>query len=185
MTGLVNPFVGTSAATLISSQTITTTPSSVTFAAIPTGFKMYILEIVGSVHTANGHLEMRFNADAGANYNSKWVSTDGAAVTTSQQNGATQIYLNDPDGGGADKIVVDTIFDFVVFIQNSTSASLNKTVHIDGFWKDVNGPVLVSTKGGAQWSPAANVEITEIDLLTSGAGSVFGNPTIFRLWGLV
>ena len=106
--------------TPIATQTLSSTPVTVTFSSIPQGYTDLVITITGGGD--EGSLRLYFNSDTGNNYSTTIMSGTGSAANSTRQSNNNAILI----AGiyGATNANTNTI----VQIQNYSNTTTNKTV---------------------------------------------------------
>lgn len=148
--------------------------STFTFTTVLQPDTRYQVVYIVLQNTANGNLQVRFNADAGANY--KWtvegINTNGGAAVSGFSNGDTKIELDATSQIGAGQYAIGD-FDF------STVPGDNTFVYGTGRigFSDAN-PFLVGQDGGFHYNGGA--ALSSITVFPS-AGTITGTFKLYKI----
>jgi hypothetical protein len=152
--------------TPISSVTISSALSSVTFAGVPQTYTDLILVIRGATTTGTGNMGLRFNSDSSTSYSQLRILGDGTSASTERQAGQSSAGVGD---WGTDQA---TLF---INIMNYAETTMRKTVlsrsNTTGF----------SIAYSSLWSNTS--AITTITALKED-GNNFTTGTTFNLYGI-
>ena len=163
--------VSSGAVTLISTVTLTTTASTISFTSIPATYTHLRLTWQGDMAGVYGNLFLRFNADTAGNYDYQVSSGSAATASAGQTFAAVYIaigLIGSVTGGGS------------IMIPNYKATTLNKVAISQGFTKygTASGNMFITNNGGTWRNSSA---ITQLDF-TSDSGD-FQNGTVFTLYG--
>lgn len=171
--GTTNSWVtaSTSAVTLISTVTLTTTASTISFTSISSSYTNLRLTYQGKVTSGYGNFFLRFNADTGANYDYQTMDGVGASASPSQTFATNYIsvgLIGGVVGGGT------------IDIPNYKGSTLNKVAIGQGYmlYGTSSGQMIVLNHGGRWRNTSA---ITQLDF-TCDAGD-FQAGTVVSLYG--
>lgn len=171
--GTTNSWVtaSTSAVTLISTVTLTTTASTISFTSISSSYTNLRLTYQGKVSSGYGNFFLRFNADTGANYDYQTMDGVGASASPSQTFATNYIsvgLIGGVVGGGT------------IDIPNYKGSTLNKVAIGQGYmlYGTSSGQMIVLNHGGRWRNTSA---ITQLDF-TCDAGD-FQAGTVVSLYG--
>ncbi len=154
---------------LYESFTLGSPTTTFIFDNIPQTFSALQLRIVGRGTDATNteNVNMRFNSDAGADYDTVAISTTGASSSTTETVAGAQfacciIPAADATAAGFGNAVID-IFDY-------TSTTRRKTFSGRDYFRNVDGALeqIVETRGGTWHQLSA---ITRITLFPNGGGN--------------
>ena len=148
-----------------------TSVASITFAAIPTGYKHLQVRAFGKGATAGGRqILFQFNGDTGSNYNSHHIYGDGSSAVAQAKGTSTNGWVTYWDSSQFGVAVMD-ILDYTNTNKNKTTRTLG------GF--DANGSGFVLLRSGLWMSTSA---ITSISLFTDSGN--FTQNSQFTLYGV-
>jgi hypothetical protein len=157
---------------VIQTATASGSPTTISFASIPSTYRNLRIEYAEQSGAANCYLHMRFNADTGGNYDCQFVIGSGAAMTVAELFAQTAIRIG--RGGGV-------VAGGIITIPNYKDTTFNKVAVGQIFSKDGTSTtqIFASSSGGTWRNSAA---ITQIDLVHNG-GESFVNGSVFTLYG--
>ena len=165
----------------ISTTTLSTTQTTITFSSIPADYTHLQLRLFARTNRSAqnaANLLIRFNNDTGSNYAYHDLFGDGASATASGAATQTSIIANRLTGAGAAASIFGTI---IIDVLDYTSTNKNKTVRALGGY-DENGAGASSFSGGVYFAtPAA---ITRIDLTSVAGTADFVQYSSFSLYGV-
>lgn len=156
------------AMTLISSQTLGSTATSVTFSSIASGFRDLRLVITGTITAGTvDAIVARYNGDTASNYSVVWATGDGTTASSSTQ--ATTYVSLGVMGNGQSVSTVD-ILDYAQTDKHKTSISRG------------NQPGWGTRMNAGRW--ASTSAITSI-LIYMESASTFSAGDSFYLYGIL
>ena len=173
--------------TLITSQVLTGTASSVTLSSIPGTYKDLILYVSARTdNTSFMDLSVRFNGDSSATYSTRrlWganTGTTSADSTSGTSAGSGTAHLASSFGNSNTAMVTGMFGAQYIYIPNYSSGSLTKTVGNRGGMADPNITSNSMWTGG-YW--AVTTAISSITCLPYQAGTNFLADTSFYLFGI-
>lgn len=155
--------------TPISTTTLSSSQTNLTFSSIPGTYTDLIIIYQGKSSTTGFDAYMRFNSDSGSNYGTVYMSGTGTAAQTGLQSSNTGILL---DNYGA---VFTTEFNITrINIMNYANATTYKTAIIRSDYAGSGTDMNVGV-----WRNAST--ITSITIV----GSSFATGSTFTLYGIV
>lgn len=170
---LDNNFMEPIATTLLSTSTAT-----VTFAAIPQGYKHLQIRWLARDNWSSdaSDANMRFNSDSGSNYSWHQLLGDGSSAQAYASTSQTAARTGSVAGSTAGtNVFAATVLD----ILDYASTNKNKTIrNLAGF--DKNGAGAIALNSASWMSTAA---ITQIDI-TPRVGTTFSQHSRFSLYGI-
>ena len=160
-----------SAVTLISTVTLTTTATLISFTSIPGTYTHLRLTYQGQVNAGYGNLFLRFNADTGANYDYQTMDGVGATASAGQTFATNYISIG---------LIGVTVGGGTIDIPNYKATTLNKVAIGLGFMKygTSSGNMIALNHGGSWRNSSA---ITQLDFTTDSANFTAG--TVVTLFG--
>jgi hypothetical protein len=156
---------------LITSTTLSSTASSVTFSSIAGIYTDLVIIVQAAVTTGSVALRMQFNSDTGANYSSTWLSGTGTSVISGRTSGTT--YMKIDEYSGMNTTLGQGLN--VINVMNYANATTYKTALTRPGRADLGTDEVVGL-----WRNTA--AITTITLLTSSSTFVVGST--FNLYGI-
>ena len=156
----------------LSTVTVGTAVSSITFAGIPNTYKhLQIRAIAKAVSNEQGYF-MQFNSDTGTNYNTHLLYGNGASVTALSNNTWAGMDIASTSSSNFSAIVVN-ILDYTDTNKNTTIRSLSGV--------DNNGSGYAFFASGLWRNTAAVTSLTIIEILGGGNITEFSQ---FALYGV-
>lgn len=160
--------------TLIATQTLTASASSVTFSSIPQTYKDLVLEVTAQssgTATIVGS-QFRVNGDTGSNYSYTFVSGNGTAASSGR--GSNTVYAIAP-GVSSSNISTGSL----TFMSYSNT-NVNKTILMRMARPDTDTAAYVNL-----WrSTSAITSITVVSPDNGSASVPFIAGSTFKLWGV-
>lgn len=151
----------------ISTQTLGTATSTITFSSIPATYTDLILITIG--FAGADYYNVQFNSDSGTNYSRTLLFTSGASAESARNSNIAQVY-------GTTGTSSTNLGTSIHHINNYSNTTTNKTVIRRGGLDNTVSPQL---EAGLWRSTAAINTIT----LTAGSGN-FGIGSTFTLYGI-
>jgi hypothetical protein len=160
---------------LVSTVTLGTAASSITFSSIPQTATDLLVLFRGRANNTQNAFRVQFNSDAGANYSQRILNGTGSSVTSTSTTGGTYIstQLLTPS-----TYTANTFSNISVYIPNYTSSSA-KSLSIDGVQENNSTAANQQIVAGL-WSGTA--AITSLTVLTSGGSFLFAADTTASLY---
>lgn len=155
--------------TLLSTTTITGTPTTVTVSSIDQTYKSLQIWIQGVTSVADGGMWLRINGVTGATYNYAAVSGDGGADWATDTTGVRIT------GAGASRWLQGTPnqrSSIIVEIPDYATTSFAKMMNYSGVYSNSNVGQFISVNGSGAARPATAVAVTSF--------SIFNNDSSFN-----
>lgn len=160
---------------LISSTTLTSNETSVTFSSIPSIYTDLIFIFSGGVNTGTANLDVQFNNDTASNYSLTLMNGDGTSAISQRLTNQTTIRTNDGAYLVADLNTMH-IVDIMDYKNTTTYKTLlSKAVRGGG---GLGGAAVAAVIGTWRSTSA----ITSIKL--SPSSNSFSSGSTFRLYGV-
>lgn len=155
---------------LITETTLGSNSASVTISSIPSTYKDFVVEYIGSLTSSPNDIWMYFNGDETANYNRTWFSTVNQTSSPTAGSGR-----NTGIGGHYVFYGGTTLSYGRVEVFSYANTNVNKSVLSRGTAADTASGLVTS-----MWRSTAAVNSIK---LTSPVN--FTSGSIFRVWGIV
>jgi hypothetical protein len=160
--------------TLISSTTLSTATTTVTFSSIPSTYTDLVLVL--SLKTSNPAYQpiVRFNSDTGSNYSATAISGNGSSAVSSRHTNQNGIYCNPGAGTGG---TVGNFMPWIISVQDYA----NTTTYKSALARFNNPDSLTNALVGLWRNTAA---ITSISIVAESGSGDFQSNSTFRLYGI-
>jgi hypothetical protein len=162
--------------TLISSNVLTSSATSVIFSSIPATFTDLVFRWsprVSSANPINGYT-LRFNSDSSAIYSSRYIANANGAVDVNYDNGSTEIGNVLVNGGTSTS---DTFSSVEMYIPNYTSTTSKPISYFEAVENNSASSNNLQAKAALYRNTSA---ITSINI----SGATFVTGSSFYLYGI-
>jgi hypothetical protein len=160
--------------TLINSNTLSSTATSITFSSIPATYTDLVLVTSVLSNAANGEgLEVQFNSDTATNYSKTYLYGDGASVVSGRTSGSTSIAIgNIPTQNSDYATTIAHINDYAntttyksTLSKSGSAATGNLSIMYVGLWRSTTAinAIKVFHKSGGSMSVGCTFKLYGIE----------------------
>jgi predicted ribonuclease toxin of YeeF-YezG toxin-antitoxin module len=160
--------------TLISSQTLGSSASSVTFSSLPQTYTDLVL-VISAAASAQKDIDLRFNSDTAGNYSNTWIAGNGTSTHTGRTTSTSSLYITYYGG------VVTTLGNslHMVYLQDYANSTTYKTVLSRASSAGAGVDAVVG-----QWRNTAAITNIQIGPNMQQGVNTWSSGSSFKLYGI-